>query len=115
MAVHLEKSLFFTNVLRSADWHVAAARGQRRIKSSVPLVKYSLMKLELGLHETTFGNMSGSENVFVISARCIGGANVVLTSLTREAPAPIGLSPNYWQMLPASPMKAHSIIPDDCT
>lgn len=72
MAVHLEKSLFFTNVplcrLRSADWHVAAARGQRRIKSSVPLGKYSLMKLELGLHETTFGNMSGSENVFVISA-----------------------------------------------
>lgn len=24
-------------------------------------------------------------------------------------------SPNYWQMLPASLMKAHSIIPDDCT
>lgn len=23
--------------------------------------------------------------------------------------------PNYWQMLPTSPMKAHSVIPDDCT
>lgn len=58
--------------------------------------------------------MSESENVFVISVSA-QGERVVLTSLTREALAPIGLSPNYWQMLPASPMKAHSIIPDDCT